>query len=76
MAPNGGAAGSYATTCSGAADPSYGFAYVPGTLTITKAPLTVTANDQTMTYGGALPAFDARYAGLSTATAPGRRSPA
>ena len=64
VAPNSGAAGSYATTCSGAADPSYGFAYVPGTLTITKAPLTVTANDQTMTYGGALPAFDARYAGL------------
>ena len=64
VAPNSGAAGSYATTCSGAADPSYGFAYVPGTLTITKAPLTVTANDQTRPYGGALPAFDARYAGL------------
>jgi hypothetical protein len=63
-APNSGAAGSYATTCSGGAAPGYSTRYVPGTLTINKAPLAITANDKSMTYGGLVPSFDAEYSGL------------
>jgi hypothetical protein len=37
---------------------------VPGTLTVTPAPLTVTANDATRTYGSANPAFDATFSGF------------
>jgi len=36
-APSGGAAGSYATSCTGAVDPNYDFSFVGGTLTINKA---------------------------------------
>src|SRR5262249_6702463 len=64
VAANSGAAGTYATTCSGASAPNYSTTYVAGTLTINKAPLTVTANNKTMTYGGPAPSFDAQYAGL------------
>src|SRR5207247_798329 len=35
-----------------------------GTLTITPAPLTITANNKSMLQGGALPVFDAGYSGL------------
>ena len=57
-------AGSYPITASGAVDPDYSISYVPGTLTIGQAPLTITANDQTMTYGGGLPTLTASYTGL------------
>jgi hypothetical protein len=67
VASNSGAAGTYATTCSGAAAPNYSTSYVPGTLTINKAPLSVTANNQAMIYGAALPNFDAQYSGLVNA---------
>jgi len=36
-------AGTYSTTCTGAADPNYTISYVKGTLTIGKAALTITA---------------------------------
>ncbi len=49
---------------SGAADPNYSISYLPGTLTIGQAPLTITANNQSMTYGGSLPALTAGYTGL------------
>ena len=39
--------GTYPTTCSGAADPNYSFAYVDGTVTITPAAATVTASSDT-----------------------------
>jgi hypothetical protein len=39
--------------CQGAAATNYAITYVRGTITVTKAPLTVTAPDATMTYGGA-----------------------
>jgi hypothetical protein len=71
VAPNSGAAGTYATTCSGAADPRYSFSYVPGALTIHPAPLTVTANNKSMTYGASVPAFDAGYSGLVNGDASG-----
>jgi uncharacterized protein YjbI with pentapeptide repeats len=64
VAQNTGAAGTYATDCSGAVDPNYDFTYVPGTLTINKAPLTSTANDKSMVYGSSLPVFDAILSGL------------
>ncbi len=47
--------GSYAITCSGATSPDYTISYVDGTLTVTPATLTVTADNQTKTYGAANP---------------------
>ncbi len=61
-------AGSYAIAPT-LADPSgalgnYAITKAAGTLTITQAPLTVTANDKSMTYGGAVPTFTASDRGL------------
>jgi hypothetical protein len=64
VAANSGAAGTYQTTCAGAVDPNYSFTYVPGTLTISTVPLTVTANNKSMTYGASVPTFDASYSGF------------
>lgn len=64
VAPNSGGVGSYATSCSGTVAPNYSVDYVPGTLTITRAPLTITANNKTMVYGQAVPSFDATFSGL------------
>ena len=52
-ATSGSPAGTYPTSCSGAADPNYSITYVAGTLTVNPAPLTITADNQSMTYGGA-----------------------
>jgi hypothetical protein len=38
--------------------------YVAGTLTITPAPLSITAKSYTMNRGDALPAFEATYTGF------------
>jgi hypothetical protein len=54
----------YAITVGGAVDSDYSIAYVAGTLTVTPAPLTITADDQTKPYGAALPAFTASYRGF------------
>ena len=54
----------YSITASGALDPNYTISYVPGSLTITAAPLTITANSQTMVYGSALPTLTATYSGF------------
>jgi subtilisin-like proprotein convertase family protein len=56
--------GSYAITASGATSPNYTFTYVPGTLSVTTATLTVTANNQSKAYGAALPALTAAYSGF------------
>ena len=56
--------GSYAITASGAADNNYNFIYAPGTLTITPATLTATANNASRTYGAANPAFSVTYTGF------------
>ncbi|MGQ3005534.1 MAG: MBG domain-containing protein, partial [Blastomonas fulva] len=56
--------GAYAITGSGATAVNYDFAYVPGTLTITRALLTVTANNATRAYGLANPAFTGSISGL------------
>ena len=41
----------YTITASGAADPNYTISYIVGALTVTPAPLTITANNQSMVYG-------------------------
>ena len=51
-------------TASGAVDGNYTISYLPGTLTINKAPLTVTANNQGMTYGSSMPSLTASYSGF------------
>src|SRR5207244_3878092 len=43
---------------------NYDFSFVAGTLTITKATLTVTADDQTRIYGDANPSFTVTYTGF------------
>ena len=42
----------------------YSFLFVPGTLTITKVDLTVTADDKNMIAGGTVPTFTASYSGF------------
>ena len=49
--------GEYDIEVSGGESENYSFDYSFGTLTISKAPLTVTAEDQEMVYGSDLPAF-------------------
>ena len=57
-------AGTYAISASGAAAPNYTFSYQPGTLTIGKASLTVTADNKAMPLGGPLPALTVSYSGF------------
>lgn len=60
----GSAVGEYDISLSGAEDNNYTFEYEPGTLTVNKATLTVTAEDKVMTYGGAEPAYTFTYSGF------------
>jgi hypothetical protein len=46
-------------------DPSYNIVYVPGTLTIAKVPLTITADNQSSTYGGTIPPLTASLSGFT-----------
>jgi hypothetical protein len=59
----------YPITASGAVDSDYTISYVDGTLTVTQAALTITASDQSMVYGGTLPAltWTANFANGDTA---------
>ena len=54
----------YVITAAGAVDSDYAITYVPGTLTVTTAALTITANNQTKVYGAALPTLTAVVLGL------------
>jgi CSLREA domain-containing protein len=56
--------GTYPITASGAVDPDYAISFVDGTLTVTPAPLSVTADDQVVLVGQALPAFTTTVTGL------------
>jgi hypothetical protein len=56
--------GIYAITASGAVDANYSISYVPGTLTVTPATITVTADNQTKIYGAAIPTLTAQYSGF------------
>ena len=54
----------YTITATGAVDSNYSIAYVSGTLTVTPATLTITANSQTKAYGAALPTLTVSYSGF------------
>ena len=57
-------AGGYTITASGAVDSDYSISYASGTLTITQAALTITADDQSKVYGEELPTLTASYSGF------------
>ena len=54
----------YPSSCSGAVDPNYTIGYVAGSVTVNKAPLTITASNVSMTYGGSVPHVVAGYSGF------------
>jgi uncharacterized protein YjbI with pentapeptide repeats len=58
------AAGTYPITCSGGTATNYVLSYQPGTLTISKAPVTITADNKTIVYGQPLPGFTYSVSGL------------
>jgi hypothetical protein len=62
--------GSYPTTCSGASDGNYSISYVSGSVTVTPAPLTITASSGTMSYGGTVPTITASYNGFVNGEGP------
>jgi hypothetical protein len=58
------AAGSYAVYVTYPGDANYAAIFASTTLTVNKAPLTVTANSTSMAVGAAIPAFTASYGGF------------
>ena len=60
------AVGTYPVNCTGAVDSSYTIVYVPGTLTVNKAVLTVTADAKSRAYGVANPALTYTITGFAT----------
>jgi hypothetical protein len=56
--------GNYVIDVSGASARNYNITYQSGTLSVTKAPLTVIPEDKVRTYGAANPKFTARYEGF------------
>ena len=59
--------GNYDIVPSGATATNYAISFVKGTLTVTKAPLMITADDKTVEYGEQAPAFTASYEGWKNA---------
>ncbi|WP_332913919.1 MBG domain-containing protein [Algoriphagus boritolerans] len=56
--------GTYEITLTGGSDPNYAITRVNGTLSVTPASLTITADDQSKIYGEANPALTFTYDGL------------
>jgi hypothetical protein len=56
--------GNYPITLQGGSSPNYTLKYQSGTLSITKAPLTITVDNKTKAPGAPLPAFTASYSGF------------
>ncbi|MBX2945177.1 MAG: gliding motility-associated C-terminal domain-containing protein [Cyclobacteriaceae bacterium] len=56
--------GTYPITVTGGSANNYNFTYVNGTLTVNKAMLTVTADNQSRLYGAANPTFTISYSGF------------
>ena len=54
----------YAINANGAVDSDYTISYVAGTLTVTAAPLTITADNKIKVYCAALPTLTASYSGF------------
>lgn len=63
-------AGTYDITATGAADANYSITYVKGTLIVTQAPLTITADNKSKIYGAELPSFTASYSGFVNGDTP------
>lgn len=63
--------GNYVITGSGAVDDNYTFNYVNGTMTVTKAMLTATAEDKNREYGESNPALTVAYTGFKNGEAAG-----
>ena len=59
-------AGDYPITPSGLTSDNYAITYLPGTLTISRLILTVTADNQSRAYGGPNPSLAVQYAGFAT----------
>lgn len=62
-------AGNYTVSQTGVTAKNYAVTYEPGTLTVTKAPLTMTARNKTMDYGSRVPTLEVDYAGLKNSEA-------
>ena len=56
--------GKYDIVASGAVSDKYEISYIPGSLTVTKAPLSISAGNYTKKQGDAMPVFKASYAGF------------
>jgi hypothetical protein len=56
--------GAYAVSCTGGTDDSYSFGYTAGSLSVTKAPLTITAGNAQSVYGDPAPAIAPWYSGF------------
>ncbi|KAF2340444.1 MBG domain-containing protein, partial [Flavobacterium nitrogenifigens] len=56
--------GTYPIAASGAAAPNYSITYSDGTMSVTAASLTITADDKSKIYGSANPALTVSYAGF------------
>ncbi len=64
-------AGTYTISLSGGKAKNYDITYEPGTLTVTKAPLTARVKNAERTYGAPNPSFQIEYTGLKNGeTAP------
>ena len=57
--------GSYSITPSGLTSGNYEITFVPGTLTVNKKALSVTAANKSVTYGSAAPTYTASYSGFA-----------
>ena len=64
------AGGPYPITASGAVDPDYTIAYLAGSLSVTPAALSITANNQTMAYGGSMPGSSVSYSEMVNGDTP------
>ena len=58
------AVGTYDITPSGLSAQNYAITFTSGTLTVNKAPLTITALDKSVTYGEAAPEYTVSYSGF------------
>ena len=58
------AVGSYSSTCVGASDANYTITYLSGTVQVVPAVLTVTAVNQSIVFGTAIPALGATFTGF------------
>ena len=62
--------GTYPSTCSGAVDDNYDISYVDGSVTMSPAPLSITASSGSMTYGSTVPTITPIVTGLQNGENP------